>query len=349
MTRKSIAWCVVVSSLWFVVPTACPQAQPGEQQFAEFDVCRLDSGQVIKHCRIVYRTFGALNQQCSNAVLFPTWYNGRTEYLMGFVGADRLVDPTRYFVVLIGALGDGVSSSPSNSSTQHGAAFPAITIRDMVNAEHRLATEVLRLSHVHAVMGISMGGVQTFEWAVDYPEFMDKLVPVVGTPQLTSYDLLNWDVLAKAIDSDPAYQHGRYTQEPPLELANEIGALTLPTPSFWVRHVTREQFPTWLRDIEQPLKLDANDRMWQLHAMIAHDVTHGSGDLGSAAGRTKAPFFIVVSAHDQLVNPAPALEWARFVHAGTYVSQNDCGHRMLLDECDGPAVFAAVRKFLDSK
>ena len=74
------------------------------------------------------------------------------------------MDSTRYFVILVDAIGDGVSSSPSNSKAQPLMKFPDITIRDMVESEHRLATEVLHLTHLRAVMGLSMGGMQTFEW-----------------------------------------------------------------------------------------------------------------------------------------------------------------------------------------
>jgi len=331
---------------------SCPlqaQAVEGEQRFADLGVCRLESGAAIENCRIGYRTFGSLNANRSNAILFPSWYNGTSQDLTQFFGPDRMVDTAHYFGVAIDALGDGVSSSPSNSLTQKGTKFPAITIRDTVNAEYRLATEILKVKHVYAVMGISMGGMQTFEWAVDYPDFMDRAVPIVGTPQQTSYDLLNWDVLGKAIEADPAYNNGNYEAEPPLKLANELSTMMLPTPSFWAREISRADFPHWLEQMQQNTTLDANNRLWQLQAMMSLDVTHGRGDLAQAAGRTKAKFFIVVSDYDHLVNPAPALQWANLLHAGTYVSHNDCGHRMLLAECDGESLTAVVRQFLAEK
>ncbi|MGD0841464.1 MAG: alpha/beta fold hydrolase [Candidatus Acidiferrales bacterium] len=322
-------------------------AKDGELQFAELGRCQLESGQAIENCRIGYRTFGALNANRSNAILFFTWYNGTSDNLKQFFGPDRMVDTTKYFVVAIDALAVGVSSSPSNSSTQLGSQFPAITMRDMVSAEYRVATEVLHLDHVLAVMGVSMGGMQTFEWTVDYPSFMDKAVPIVGTPQQTAYDLLNWDLLGRAIESDPEYNHGDYTKEPPLALANELGAMTLSTPSFLARTVARADFANWLPQQIQPIQSqDANDRMWQLRAVIGMDVTRGKGGLDAAAAQTKARFFIVAAAQDHLVNPSPAEEWAGFVHAGTLIYPGDCGHRLLLPQCVGPQITAAVQTFL---
>jgi homoserine O-acetyltransferase len=321
------------------------EAQDGVLQTANLGRCTLDSGKFIEPCVIAYRTFGRLNAQGTNAILFSTWYNGRSEDLKQFFGPDKLVDTTRFFGVAIDALGDGVSSSPSNSAAQHGPAFPAITIRDMVRAEYQLATEVLHLHHLRAVAGVSMGGMQTFEWMADYPGFLDKAVPIVGTPRQTSYDLLNWDLLRRLIVSDPEFNGGNYTAQPSLALANEFGALTLPSPAYTARKVSRAEFPKFLADARKTWGgIDANDRLAQLDAMIAHDVTRGSGSVADAAQKVHVSQFIVVAVNDHLVNPAPALEWAQSIHARTYISSGDCGHRIFV--CDGPALTAAVREFL---
>ena len=96
-------------------------------------------------------------------VLWPTWFTGSSKQLIALVGRDGYVDPTRFFVILVDALGNGVSSSPSNSSVQPRMDSPVFTIRDMVNSQRRLLTENLGINHIRAVMGISMGGMQAFQ------------------------------------------------------------------------------------------------------------------------------------------------------------------------------------------
>ena len=323
-------------------------AEEGEQQFADLGRCTLDSGQTIEHCRVGYRIFGTLNAAGDNAVLMPTFLNGRSEDLLSLVGAQpsktRLIDTTRYYAVLLDALGNGVSSSPSNGSdTQKGAGFPAITERDMVRAEYRAVTETLHLKHARAVVGLSMGGEQTFEWAVTYPEFFDLAVPIIATPQLSSYDLLSHTVTLDAMLADPDYKDGHYTKQPELKLANEFGKLQGTTPEYRAQHTTRADFPALLEDARKAQRQDANDRLWQLKAVLAHDVLRGKS-IDEAAKSTRAKWLVIVSAHDHNVYPAPALAWAKALGAESYVSDTPCGHAIM--ECDGEQVSQRVEKFL---
>ena len=87
--------------------------------------------------------------------------------------------------------------------------FPVFTIRDMVNSQYRLLTENLGINHIRAVMGISMGGMQTFQWIISYHEFMDRAVSIVGSPRLTAYDLLLWRSELSAIEEDKDWNGGR--------------------------------------------------------------------------------------------------------------------------------------------
>jgi homoserine O-acetyltransferase len=343
--RFARAFMMGAALLFAAVPVL---AEDGAQQFADLGHCTLDSGQTINHCRVGYRTFGTLNAAGDNAVLMPTWLNGRTEDLLALVGSTpsktRLIDTTKFYVVLLDALGDGVSSSPSNSDDQKRADFPEITERDMVRAEYRAVTEVLHLKHAHAVVGISMGGEQTFEWAVTYPEFFDLAVPIIGTPQPTSYDLLSHTIAEDAMLADPDYKDGKYGEkQPALKLANELLVMQLSTPQFRVEHTERKDFSALLEEARNPERQDANDRMWQLKAVLAHDVLRGKS-MDEVAKATRAKWLVIVSAHDHSVYPGPALAWAKAAGAETYISDTPCGH--LIMECDAEQITQRVEKFL---
>lgn len=324
------------------------KAADGEQKFAELGTCKLVSGQQIEQCRLGYRTWGTLNADRSNAVLFPTWFSGTSANLADAIKPEGLVDPTKYFVIGVDALGDGVSSSPSNSTTQHGPDFPAFTIQDMVISEYRLATETLGLRHLHAVMGISMGGIQTFEWMVDYPDFMDVAIPLVGSPRPNSRDLLLYRTSADAVKSDPAWQRGRYTQPIAAPVAEMIWQLNLSTPKNYERMHPTEGFSTVYAGMYSNglLPFDANDWLAQLDAIVHLDVSHGD-TMQAAAKRVKARVFVVNAAQDQMVNPKPALDFAALLGAKTMVLEGDCGH--LAISCEAAKLDPAVRGFLDGK
>jgi len=340
--------CLFMMAAALSVAAVPAAAEDGAQQFADLGRCTLDSGQTIEHCRVGFRTLGTLNAAGDNAVLMPTWLNGRTEDMLALVGSvpssTRLIDTTKFYAVLLDALGDGVSSSPSNSDVQKGVEFPAITERDMVRAEYRAVTEVLHLKHAHAVIGISMGGEQTFEWSVTYPEFFDLAVPIAGTPQPTSYDLLSHTITEDAMLADPDYKGGKYGEkQPALTLANELLKMELTTPQYRVEHTERKDFPALLEEARKPERQDANDRMWQLKAVLALDVPRGK-PLDEVAKATRAKWLVIVSTHDHLVYPGPALAWAKATGAESYISDTPCGHSLM--ECDAEQISQRVEKFL---
>ncbi|MFN7996709.1 MAG: alpha/beta fold hydrolase [Bryobacteraceae bacterium] len=336
------AW--VLASLTACCAFAQPQAQIGS-----IGDLKLENGAVIKDCRIGYRTFGALNAQRSNAVLFPTWFTGTTKELIGQIGPGKIVDPSRYYVVAMDALGDGISSSPSNSTTQSRMRFPEFSIRDMVEAEHALATRVLGLSHVHAVVGISMGGMQTFEWMVAYPDFMDRAIPIVGSPKLGAYDLLLWQTELRAIEEDPAWKHGDYQTRPEaaMRTVGDIHALALETPQRRSRDTKPAQFDKLLAETEKEAKegFDANDWYRQAQAMMRQDVSKRfGGDMQKAAQAVHARVLVIAAVQDHMVTPYTALEFARLAKARTLELQSDCGH--LAPGCELPKVSAAIAQFL---
>jgi len=321
-------------------------AQEGAQQFASLGDFKLENGEVIRDCRVGYRLYGHLNSDKSNAIVFPSWYGGTSKELEDYLGPGKLIDTSIYYVVTVDALANGVSTSPSNSSLQPRMKFPAISIRDMVNSQHQLLTDKLQIHHLKAVVGDSMGGLQTFQWIVSYPDFMDYAIPLEGSPRLDAFDRTLFQMEVDAIRGDPAWNQGDYTGQPGATLITEIEALTLTTPQNYNRETPREEFRQAIaastRDVAT---VDPNDRIRQAEAMIRHDVSAPyGGSMERAAARVRAKVLVVADLRDLTITPESALDFARLLHAQVLTLDNDCGHNG--PECDMKNVAARVAVFL---
>jgi homoserine O-acetyltransferase len=322
-------------------------AQDGQQQFSSLGDFTLESGETVRDCRLGYRTFGQLNSDKSNVILFPTWFTGTTAQLIGMIGPGKLVDSSKYYVILVDALGNGVSTAPSNSHAQPHMKFPKLAIRDMVTSQYQMLTQNLHITHLKAVMGISMGGMQTFQWIVSYPDFMDKAVPMVGSPRLAPYDVLLWQTENAGIMGDPTWNHGEYTEQPGLAILTGLEGLAIETPDKFNQDTTREKLPTWFAETKKSVaEFDANDHIRQSEAMIAHDVSAPfGGSMERAAATVKAKVLVVVSVTDHIVTPVPALDFAKLLHAETLELRDNCGHNAI--ECETPKIGAAIATFME--
>ena len=330
----------------FACGVAHAQSVPAEgaQQFAELGEFKLHGGGVIHDFRIGYRTLGKLHADGSNAILWPTWLGGRTEDLLPFVGAGNVVDTGKYFVILVDSIGNGASSSPSNSKAQPLMKFPEFSIHDMVESEHRLATEVLHLSHLRAVIGMSMGGMQAFAWAVTYPDFMDLVIPMAGSPQSTSYDKLLWSTEIDAIELDPAWNHGNPTGPPHrgLALSAEIESMNVTSPDYRVSHTNSRGFDAFLGGIKKNAVGDAGtacDQIRQRQAILSLDLPGElSLSLEQLAKQVSAKMLVLISTQDHMVNPDPARRLAKAMGAAVVNLDSPCGHLSFTCISVGPIV-----------
>lgn len=319
---ESILRVIISVILWSDLSLASTLSE-NPQQFATFGECRLISGQVISPCRIGYRTYGTLNDDKSNALLVPTWFTGTSADHAYLVSPD-LLSPEKYFIVIVDALANGVSISPSNSKTQPGGQFPQITITDMVESQHRLLTEVLGIRSLHGLVGLSMGGMQAFEWAVRYPGFARRTVAATGSPRLPAFDIALWTTGNRLL---ALYRECQC--EEALEAMAGIWMLGS-VPTKLEQEVAREDAVSTIiaRGEEWSMSVGQSwDEQRQAEAMISHNIARDfNNDLQKAAARIKTQFLIVLGADDRVVTPQPAREFGALIGASILELDEDCGH-----------------------
>jgi homoserine O-acetyltransferase len=323
--------------------SAHAQTSPPPATVAALGTCKLASGATIENCRIAYRSFGRLNATRTNAVFIPTWLLGRSEDWIGMVGPKGWVDTTKFFTVVVDAFANGRSSSPSNSPPDERDAFRGLTIGDMVDAQHRLAVEILKLPRLHAVLGISMGGHQAFEWAVRYPNFVDVVVPVVGSPRPAAFDQTRTATLLSLIEN------GQARGVPNDSIWNQVSLVSelfLRTP----RAVNKDGVTAAAADVGRSTKaLSASwtldDFATQVRAAQRQDVAAKfGGDLARAAAQVRSRMLIIYSWDDHSVSAESAATFAKYVRADTLSVASTCGH--LVTSCEGARITPVVRAFL---
>ncbi|KAJ4015466.1 hypothetical protein NW752_006928 [Fusarium irregulare] len=142
---------------------------------------KLQSGIVLPNAQIAYKTFG---NPSSPPVLYPSWFSGAIEDNEWLIGDDKTLNPKNYFIIITALFGNGQSTSPSNTDISR---FPDVTFYDNVRAQHELMNH-LGIKHLRAVLGWSMGAAQSFQWATQYPDFMDIVVPFCGSARTSLHN-----------------------------------------------------------------------------------------------------------------------------------------------------------------
>lgn len=326
---------------WFTL-AQCVSAEQKAFVIHDFAV---SSGDVVTHCQVGYRTYGNMNEDRSNIVIFPTWFGGTTADLekFGNVGAAAFADSDRYFVITIDSLGNGVSCSPSNSTLKNGESLRSISTSDMINSQYALLTKHLGIDHVHAVIGISMGGMQGFRWLEMYPDFMDKVVIADGSPRMTSYDLLQWRT-HKEIGRK--LQRGGYSDAEVGGFLSRLSYLTLFTPDYFVESVPAAKLGEFLAPtFESNADFSVDDYVSQLDAMMSHDVIGVDvNGVENFANRVRADVLVIGTSSDHMVNPAPAKQMATEMGVSYLEVTSNCGH--IGTSCEGRLVNTRVAEFL---
>lgn len=283
----------------------------GRKEFV-IDNFRTESGVTLPSAHLVYGIYGTLNAAHDNVILLPSHYMATYHGYEWLIGPQKALDTTRYFLVATELFGNGRSSSPSNTpEPYHGPRFPLLTIRDNVKAVHQLLTEQLKISHLRAVVGFSMGAQQAFQWAISYPTFADRIVATAGTAKNYPHGVVRLEGQIAALTADAAFSNGDYTR--PTTKGLEAFAIVwtgwLFSQEWWRRELWREGAKP-ATTFEQVLSsyrthfiegADANDLILQMRTWEQHDVsttTGYGGNIERTLGSIQVPLLYMPSETD---------------------------------------------------
>jgi len=173
------------------------------------------NGGVLQQAQLAFQTYGELNAKKDNVVVMPTFYTGSHTRNVGYFGPGRALDPARHFIVSINMFGNGISTSPSNAvEACRGADFPTVTLWDNIACQHRLLTEELGVEKIALVTGWSMAGCQSYQWAAQYPDMVDAILPFCASAKTSPHNIVFLEGVKGALTADGDYMDGRYTKQP---------------------------------------------------------------------------------------------------------------------------------------
>lgn len=171
---------------------------------------------VVQHghlygCRLAWKAYGTLNAARDNVIVYPTSYSAQHGDQEWLIGPDRILDPTRYFIVVPDMFGNGLSSSPTNTP-----GYPAlVTSWDNVQAQKRLLRDQWGIERVACVYGFSMGAQQAYHWAAAFPDAVDRIVAVCGTARTSVHNKVFLLSLQAILEASPEHMYaGQFSGEP---------------------------------------------------------------------------------------------------------------------------------------
>jgi len=340
----------MVTQIEHDVVTGAPRTSTGLYSYT-FDSLPLQRGGQFGPITLAYETWGTLNAARDNAILIVHALTGsshaydeerpgdvKAAWWNPLIGPGRPFDTSRYFVICSNILGGcygstGPSSLDPRTERPYGMRFPVVTIRDMVQAQQRLI-EHLGVRQLAMVAGGSIGGQQALEWAVAYPELVQKVAVVAATASLTAQAVAFSEVQRQAIMADPCWLGGNYEPgrgpDGGLAIARMLAMITYQSeesmelrfsrqpaargiasaPSGWTDFGGRFDVEDYLyyQGTSLVRRFDANSYLYISRAMDLYDVSDGYPSLEAALRRVRSKALFIGIRSDFLF-PAARVRW----------------------------------------
>jgi homoserine O-acetyltransferase len=310
-------------------------------KYFELGELSLDSGRKLKDVKIAYETYGRLNKDKSNAILICHSLSGdahaagrhrKNSRKHGWydvaIGPGKTFDTRKYFIICSNVIGGcrgstGPSSINPKTGKPYGLGFPQITVADIVRAQKKLI-EHLGVSKLHTVTGGSLGGMQTLQWTLDYPEAVDKAIIIAAAAKQHPQGIAYHEVGRRAILDDPAFKGGDYygsnLPKNGLSISRQIAHITYLSPVAFERKFGRRrkkkngkgkfqaefEVQTYLNYKGKSFvrRFDANSYLYITHAIDQYDLTEGgTRKLTDVFKDIKSKFLLVSFTSDGLYPP----------------------------------------------
>ena len=294
-------------------------------------------GAQLQHVDVAYQTYGQLNEKKDNIVLICHALTGDAEpyfdktagqegWWQHFMGEGLALDTSKYFFICSNVLGGckgttGPASINPQTAKPYGSQFPRITVQDIVHVQKALL-DYLGITHLHAVIGGSFGGMQATQWAIEYPDFVDNVINLCSSLSLSAEAIGFNHVMRQAIINDPNFNGGDYyASEPPnqglsiarmlgmltyrtdIQLAKAFGRVTKSEGTFWGDYFQVESYLSY-QGQKFLARFDANSYLHLIRALDLYEPSLGYEDTKTALARIKANYTLVSVVNDQLFKHA---------------------------------------------
>ena len=275
----------------------------------------LQSGATLRGAKLAFKTYGNLNRAKNNAIVYPTFFGGQHTNNERMIAEGMALDPGKYFIIVPNMLGNGLSSSPSNTPPPYEKGrFPPVSLYDNVMCQQRLVTEKFGIERIALVTGWSMGAQQTFQWGCLFPEMVQRILPICGSAKTSRHNYVFLEGVKAALTADDAWANGWYEKPPTkgLRAVGRVYAGWAVSQAFYRKEVYLTIGYSSLEDYlvafweARRLGSDANDLLamistWQ-NADISANINYG-GDFTKALAAIKAKAIVMPSRTDLYFPP----------------------------------------------
>ena len=311
----------------------------GTYELFSLKTFRLQSGVTLPEAHLAFKTYGTLNDDRSNVILYPTSYGAQHPDIEWLIGPDRILGSSRFFIVIPNMFGNGLSTSPSNLDIPSDQSFPLFTHVDNVRAQKELLETVFGIRKLALAYGWSMGAQQALHWAALYPEAVERVCGVCTSAKTTPHNVVFLEGLKATLTTDAAWNGTRFLTKPERSLRafGRVYAGWAMSQAFYREHVylslgysSLEDF--LIRDWEASfLRRDAGNLLSMIETWKASDISQNelyNGNLDQALGAIRAKTLIVPSQTDLYFTPEDSqIEAGKIPNARYLPIPSIWGHR----------------------